>query len=226
MSTSSLRVRDLRCDYQLNPLGFDWQEPCLSWRLDSDQRGVAQSAYQIQVRDGQSDLWDSGKVRSEQSLHIPYHGPALSSRRRCIWRVRVWDRNDRPSDWSDTSWWEMGLLHTTDWLARWIEPDWDEDPTVFNPCPYLRVPFILRAQPVGEIAIHWHIDGEHFQFTVTVPTNTTATVVIPTRLGREITEGKMALSSVVEVRGVRCEQEATCIEIGSGMYTFTGISHS
>jgi alpha-L-rhamnosidase len=78
----------------------------------------------------------------------------------------------------------------------------------------------------GEIAIHWQIDGGRFRFTVTVPTNTTATVVIPTWLGREITEGGMALSSVVAVRGVRHEQEATYIEIGSGIYTFTATSHS
>jgi alpha-L-rhamnosidase len=78
----------------------------------------------------------------------------------------------------------------------------------------------------GEIAIHWQINGERFYLTVTVPTNMAATVVIPTRLGREITEGGMALSSVVEVRGVRREQEATYIEIDSGTYTFTAISHS
>jgi alpha-L-rhamnosidase len=37
----------------------------------------------------------------------------------------------------------MGLLHTTDWQARWIEPGWNEDPAGFNPCPYLRTTFVL-----------------------------------------------------------------------------------
>nr|WP_236601684.1 alpha-L-rhamnosidase C-terminal domain-containing protein [Ktedonobacter sp. SOSP1-52] len=78
----------------------------------------------------------------------------------------------------------------------------------------------------GEIATRWQIDGERFHLTVTVPTNTAATVVIPMRLGREITEGGVALESAVGVRGVRREQEATFIEISSGMYTFTAISHS
>lgn len=73
----------------------------------------------------------------------------------------------------------------------------------------------------GEIATSWQIDGERFHLSVTVPTNTTATVVIPTWLGRQITEGGVMLSSVVGVREVRCEQEATCIEVGSGIYAFT-----
>jgi len=78
----------------------------------------------------------------------------------------------------------------------------------------------------GEIAIGWQIDGERFQLTVTVPPNTTATVIIPTRLGKQIAEGGVALESAVGVRGVRREQETTSIEIGSGTYTFTAIHNS
>ena len=148
-STSSLRVQDLCCEYQLNPLGIESKEPRLSWRLASDQRSAIQSAYQIQVSDRQGELWDTGKMFSDQSLHIPYRGPALRSRQRCTWRVRVWDSNDQPSAWSEPGWWEMGLLHATDWQAQWIEPDWVEDPAAFNPSPYLRVPFTLRTRPVS-----------------------------------------------------------------------------
>jgi alpha-L-rhamnosidase len=147
--TSFLRVQDLRCDYRLNPLGIESKEPRLSWKLDSDLRGAIQSAYQVQVSDRQGDLWDSGKVLSDQSLHIPYRGPALRSRQRCTWRVRVWDSADRPSAWSEPGWWEMGLLHVTAWQAQWIEPDWVEDPAAFNPSPYLRATFTLRTRPVS-----------------------------------------------------------------------------
>ena len=82
ISSSSLHVQDLRCEYQLNPLVIGIKEPRLSWKLASHQRGATQSAYQIQVSDGQGDLWDSGKVLSDQSLHISYRGPALRSRQR------------------------------------------------------------------------------------------------------------------------------------------------
>jgi alpha-L-rhamnosidase len=43
----------------------------------------------------------------------------------------------------------MGLLQATDWQARWIEPDWQEDPAAFNPSPYLRVSFTVRPQRVS-----------------------------------------------------------------------------
>ena len=67
------------------------------------------------------NLWDPGKVDSSISLSIAYEGNSLVSRQACFWRVRVWDeKNDSPSDWSDTATWEMGLLNPSDWTARWI----------------------------------------------------------------------------------------------------------
>jgi alpha-L-rhamnosidase len=73
----------------------------------------------------------------------------------------------------------------------------------------------------GEIVSSWRIEDEQFTLTVTVPANTTATVVIPTRLGRQVTEGGQGLETVAGVTQVRQEQEATLIEVGSGTYTFT-----
>ena len=149
ISTLSLHVQDLRCEYQSAPLGIDVKEPRLSWKLVSDQRGMAQSAYQIQVRGEQRELWDSGKVPSDQSLHVPYHGPALRSRQRYTWQVRVWDGHDCPSAWSESGWWEMGLLQPTDWQAHWIEPSWEDEPASSNPCPYLRTTFVMHEQIVS-----------------------------------------------------------------------------
>jgi alpha-L-rhamnosidase len=97
--------------------------------------------------------------------------------------------------------------------------------TIFQPQPGggLTSASATHQSLYGEIATNWQIDGERFQLTVAVPTNTTATVVIPTRLGRRITEGGVALESAVGIRRVRREQKAISIEIGSGMYTFTAI---
>ena len=140
-STVPFLVQDLRCEYQDNPLGIDVVQPRLSWKLASEQRGVAQSAYQIRVTDTSDVLWETGKVLSHQSIHVPYGGPVLRSGQRCTWQVRVWDGNDQPSAWSEPAWWEMGLLHPIDWQAHWIEPGWQEDPKAARPCPYLRTTF-------------------------------------------------------------------------------------
>lgn len=149
-TTALIDVQDLLCEYQDNPLGIDVVQPCLSWKLMSGQHGIMQSAYQIQVADEEGALvWDTGKVPSDQSVHVPFHGPALRSGQRCIWRVWVWDGNDRSSAWSEPAWWEMGLLHASDWQAHWVEPDWDEDHEAFNPCLYLRTTFTLDEQVIS-----------------------------------------------------------------------------
>lgn len=124
-----MNVYELRCEYQNNPLGIDVQQPSLMWKLRSNERGDKQTAYQLVIMLHQDTVdqfdhcvFDSGKVMSEQSVHLKYCGPKLHSRQRYDWKVRVWDQHDQVSDWSDVAWWEMGLLHSTDWQATWLEP--------------------------------------------------------------------------------------------------------
>lgn len=120
-------ANDLRCEYLTRPMGVDTPQPRLSWTLWSRERGQRQTAYRILVasttelleRD-QADLWDSDKVESERTCHIPYEGKPLRSLQRCYWKVRVWDAEGQPSGWSEVSWWEMGVLHPDEWQARWI----------------------------------------------------------------------------------------------------------
>jgi len=126
---SAVSVTNLRCDGLKEPLNVDSAPPRLSWNLISDQRGQGQTAYQVLVAStpdilasGLGDLWDSGKVSSDSTIDIPC-GPALLwSRQSCWWKVRVWDSDGKPSDWSPPAHWSMGLLSPADWIARWITP--------------------------------------------------------------------------------------------------------
>ena len=122
-----IKVTDQRCEYLEDPLGIDVTRPRLSWRLESGQRGQRQTAYHLLVASSPEklaqntgDLWDSGKVRSDQSIHVAYDGKALVSRVQCFWKVMVWDKDGMASEWSDTARWSMGLLHPEDWKAQWI----------------------------------------------------------------------------------------------------------
>ena len=121
-------VADLRCEYLQDPLGVDATRPRLSWIVESDQRGGRQTAYQVLVASSsdvlakdQGDLWDSGKIVSDETAQIVYAGQPLVSRRACFWKVRAWDGDGKPSAWSRPARWEMGLLNTDDWKANWIE---------------------------------------------------------------------------------------------------------
>jgi alpha-L-rhamnosidase len=120
-------LADLKCEYQTDPLGIDEVKPELSWKIISDLRGDVQTAYQVVVASSaadldkdQGDLWDSGKVVSDQNLYVPYGGKQLTSQMACFWKVRVWDKDGKESPWSPTGKWTMGLLKPEDWTAKWI----------------------------------------------------------------------------------------------------------
>src|SRR6476620_10320115 len=108
----------LRCEYFVAPIGIDARRPRFSWILDDDRRGAGQTAYQITVSSSDQQLWDSGKVESDQSIHVEFAGPLLKSRQRCEWKVRVWDQDGKQTDWSEPSQFEMGLLDRADWRAK------------------------------------------------------------------------------------------------------------
>jgi len=121
---------ELSCEYRINPLGVEAGKPGLSWTLKSEKRNQKQAAYRILVASSEAhlkadrgDLWDSGRVDSEQSVQIVYQGKKLNSRMHCYWKVHVWDKNGIISDWSKPAFWEMGLLESKDWKAKWIGYD-------------------------------------------------------------------------------------------------------
>ena len=103
----TLGVSGLRLEYLENPVGIDAARPRFSWQLVSDRRSTMQTAYQVEVAASESALsrgsgllWDTGKVPSDQSVFVEYGGPAVASRTRYFWRVRVWDAAGRVSRWS------------------------------------------------------------------------------------------------------------------------------
>lgn len=133
-----LTPHNLTCEYFTNPLGLDVRQPRLSWVSSATARGARQTAYQILVNSPDSVVWDSGKVVSDSSAHVPYGGPALQPSQRYYWRVRLWDESDVVSEWSAAAFWETGLLDVANWQAEWITPDWDDDLSQPQPAPLLR----------------------------------------------------------------------------------------
>ncbi|MBN2375028.1 MAG: family 78 glycoside hydrolase catalytic domain [Sedimentisphaerales bacterium] len=133
LQAATIDVGKLKCQFRTNPLGVDSPSPALSWQIqpvNPDERGQKQTAYHVLVssssnllRQDTGDLWDSGKVVSEQSIQIAYSGDALQSEREYYWKVRCWDKTGVVSDWSESAFWTMGLLNDSDWQAGWIGRD-------------------------------------------------------------------------------------------------------
>ncbi|MBI5387212.1 MAG: family 78 glycoside hydrolase catalytic domain [Verrucomicrobia bacterium] len=126
-SAAGLTAIALRTEYLVNPAGIEETAPRLTWRVESDQRGQKQTAYRLLVATSEArlaandgELWDTGKVASDQTVNIAYAGKPLASRQQCFWKVQVWDKDGQAAPWSAPARWSMGLLKPADWKAQWI----------------------------------------------------------------------------------------------------------
>jgi alpha-L-rhamnosidase len=194
----NVEVVNLRVDGRPDqPVGIDDTNPMLGWQLTATRRAAAhpchrprsrlacpadeQTAYQVQAATSESNLkkgkliWDSGKVGSAVQAGVRYAGRELESRERVVWRVRVWDADRTPSDWSEPSTWEMGLLRQEDWgPARWIEYP---ERTEAQPMPIFARPFTVdHRKHISHARLYLSGIGLH----------------LPTLNGREFTDEVLA----------------------------------
>lgn len=117
----AVSVYDLECEGLDSPLAIDGTCPHFSWKVRGAD-GTEISAYQILVaslpeklNEEAADLWNSGKTGCGRQTCIAYSGRELSSRDMVYWKVRVWDQEDRPSAWSGSDSFGIGILSEDDW---------------------------------------------------------------------------------------------------------------
>lgn len=154
LPASAVQLARLRCEFQEAPLAVQAARPRLSWQLQAEnarQQGVKQAAYRVLVASASAalaanrgDMWDSGRVRSNESFQVVYQGAALESGKEYYWKVQVWDQTGKASSWSVAATWRMGLRRPEDWKANWIaaQPDGEE--------PSTRMPIFRRAFTVDQ----------------------------------------------------------------------------
>ena len=126
-SSGEIIVSNLKCEYLENPLGIDILQPRFSWNISGNRRGIFQSAYRILVADtrealseGIGNIWNTGKVHSDNLINIVYQGAPLKSDQTYYWSVCVWNQNEEQSSWSEPAVFHTGLIKATDWQAHWI----------------------------------------------------------------------------------------------------------
>lgn len=141
-------ITDVRCEYKNNPIGIEVQNPRISWKTESDKRGIMQSSYQIQAANDQfmtDIIWDSGEVKSERSIHIELKGFEVVSRKRYYYRVQVWNQEGKSTGWSNIFFWEMGILQQEKWEAQWISAPKDLELRNSEQSPMFRRKFFLDS---------------------------------------------------------------------------------
>ncbi|MBN2632972.1 MAG: family 78 glycoside hydrolase catalytic domain [Bacteroidales bacterium] len=178
-NSQSVIVTDQTTEYKTNPVGIDVLQPRMSWKISGTGYDIMQSAYSIRVAtsarfSSSSIIWETGKIMSDESVFVPYEGPALKSGQRCYWQVRVWDNKGKASKWSPTAFWEMGLLSPADWKAGWIEME--EDTNRYAPAPHFRKEFSVSkpvARAVAYVTSHGfyelHLNGKKVGDQVLTP---------------------------------------------------------
>lgn len=134
-SYSSIEINMLQCEELDNPLGIDNTSPHFSWLLQSVEQESKQTAYQILVAssekllsEGKADLWDSGKIESDESVWVLYDGIPLDSKSLAYWKVRVWDEKGYVTQWSEPAFFSVGLLRSDDWNAKYIGMNYEQEP--------------------------------------------------------------------------------------------------
>lgn len=192
--SAALQVGDLRCEYLIDPEGIIGTvdgRPRLSWVVTSPERGQRQTAYRIMVastsdrlRRNAPDLWDSGKVLSDETLHIPYGGRALEPFMECHWKVMVWDKDGKPSAWSRPARWSVGPMSMTDWgNAKWIGLDGIEHVVHLTNTWWIWHPAEPEAHRVASNATNY------FRRLIVIPTNKPVRLAIFQFTGDDMARG-------------------------------------
>ena len=85
-------------------------KPQFGWIIDATTNNTIQTSYRVllasdnkKLDNDEGDLWDSGKVDSDQSINIEYNGKPLEGDNIYYWKVKVWDNHGNESDFSDVS---------------------------------------------------------------------------------------------------------------------------
>lgn len=212
-AATTLRVADPKCEFTVEPFGVDVAKPRLSWRVASPETGQRQTAWQVLVASSpeilaqdRGDLWDSGRVVSDQTAHVRYAGAALVSSQRVFWKVRSWDRAEEATAWSARASWTMGLLVAADWKARWLVAPWSSESLLlrhdFTVKPGLRRA-LLHVCGLGQYEVSFNGNKHGTDLLSPGWTNYNATTLYDTRdVTGLLTEGRNAIG----------------LTLGNGMY--------
>ncbi len=139
--------------------------PQFGWMPPTDQ-----SAYEIKVSAGATDVWDSGKVAASSQSYVAYAGPTLDHGASYDWTVRTWGPDGTASDWSPVAHFDTGLTDAGWSGAQWIRritsgndstDDWTLARRTFSvsTSPVTRARIYASAMGDYEVHVNGHVVG-------------------------------------------------------------------
>ena len=223
---SGVSVTNLTVENLKRPLGIDTAEPRFSWQITSERQDVRQTAYQIIVCDDLGEVWNTGKVDSDQQLWLPYAGKPVQSNTSCTWKVKVWTTVGE-SEWSSDEHFSIGLLHEGKWSGYWIGlerlmPGEERGFHTRMAARYLRKEFQLKNKTlkratayVAGIGLHeFYVNGQRMGDGVLQP--------VPSDYRKTIYYNTYDVTESIEKYPLMCEGKGKClclgIVLGNGRY--------
>jgi alpha-L-rhamnosidase len=131
---TDLKFLKMLVEYAENPVNIDVSHPRFSWIVSSQTRNQRQTAFRILVassvqklENNSSDLWDSGRIESCETIQHEYLPDNLESDQVYFWKVIIWDRNGKLYE-SCPSKFETSFFPEVIWKAKWIGSELADDP--------------------------------------------------------------------------------------------------
>ncbi|MDO5569898.1 MAG: family 78 glycoside hydrolase catalytic domain [Bacteroidales bacterium] len=145
---------NLTCEFVTDPSVLDVSNPRFSWINEAlnNSQNEKQKAYEISVASSLnnlnseiSDVWQTNKQRSDKSTLVRYDGKPLESMKTYYWRVRTWDKNGNPSQWSSPASFHTGILNKDEWKAKWIGAPWQGEERIAEGALPSRAPIFRKS---------------------------------------------------------------------------------
>lgn len=115
LSLASIKPIGLTTEYIRNTNDVKIADPVPEYSWQVPLQAQNQSAYQVLVSSNKEtlykdvgDVWDSQKVDSSVNINIEHGGPRLNKNTRYFWKVRIWDKFNNPSLYSEIQSFQTG----------------------------------------------------------------------------------------------------------------------
>lgn len=113
-----MKIKSIKTDNKINPIGIDNPTPCFSWSFDSCDYSC-QKSFNLIVKDSrQNCVWDSGVIVSEDCLGIMYQGTQLSSKE--IYNIELTVYTEDGNKATAISTFETGIMSKKEWKGVWL----------------------------------------------------------------------------------------------------------
>ena len=206
----------LMMELSSEPLGVEAEYPSLSWVVNDADQDEIQTAYRILVAtseeklvEGQTDIWDSGKVLSEENTNVRYGGEALPADGIYCWTVKTWDKDDTESPYAQPQFFTTAVKENWDADAIWYDLDAETNTEALD------APALFKQAGLTDYTLEtsFVVSETALGFVIRKPTNTTkedSGYLVQVRVG----SGDSVILKTQDLTGAGDTEEVTSNQCG------------